>query len=107
MTILGKILLFVVLVLSLVWTGLTVNAYVTRTNWANDAKKWKDLGESAKQSADYQRKLAEDGRNAAAAQIAALRNDLAALQTQLAAQTKAAADFRQQLAQKVDADQQG
>jgi NhaP-type Na+/H+ and K+/H+ antiporter len=33
MTILGKILVFFVLFLSLVWTGLTVNAFATRTNY--------------------------------------------------------------------------
>jgi hypothetical protein len=107
MTILGKILLFFVLILSLIWTGLTVNAYVTRTNWANDAKKWKDQAELAKQSADYQRKLAEDTRNAAAAQIATLRTTISSLQGNLDAQTKSAAEARQQLAQMQDANMAG
>jgi hypothetical protein len=104
MTILGKILLFFVLILSLIWTGLTVNAYVTRTNWANDAKKWKEQAELAKQSADYQRKLAEDTRNAAAAQIATLQTTITTLKGNFDAQAKAAAEARQQLAQKQDAD---
>jgi len=46
MTALGKILVFLVLVLSLVFNALVVNAYVARTNWKTAADK------SAKSAAD-------------------------------------------------------
>jgi hypothetical protein len=46
MTALGKILVFLVLVLSLAFNALVVNAYVARTNWKNASEK------SAKSAAD-------------------------------------------------------
>lgn len=107
MTILGKLLLFLVLVLSLVWTGLTVNAYVTRTNWANDAKKWQDQAKAASDSANYQRKLAEDVRNAAGAQLAVLRNEVAGLTTARETLSREVAAAQKQLADKTAADQLG
>jgi uncharacterized phage infection (PIP) family protein YhgE len=107
MTILGKMLLFLVLVLSLVWTGLTVNAYVTRTNWASEARKWKEQAEAAKQSAEYQRRLAEDTRNAAAAQIANLSNEITALQAARDTLTREYAAASQQAKQILEASQQG
>ncbi len=39
MTILGKLLTFLILVLSLVWNGLALNAYVTRTNWKAESER--------------------------------------------------------------------
>ena len=48
MTALGKMLVFLVLLLSLVFNGLVVNAYVTRTNWKDVADEHKaTAGEAA------------------------------------------------------------
>jgi hypothetical protein len=51
MTAMGKLLVFLVLVLTLVWNGLVVNTYVGRTNWRKEAvesnKKAKEATDSA------------------------------------------------------------
>lgn len=54
MTILGKMLCFLILVLALVWNALVVNAYVTRTNWKAEAER---AQKSAKEAADAANKM--------------------------------------------------
>ncbi|OWK36406.1 hypothetical protein FRUB_08969 [Fimbriiglobus ruber] len=56
----GKMLVIMVLVLSLAWTGLVVNAFVTRTNWQAEAKKFQDKYKEAADSAVAQNKLLSD-----------------------------------------------
>lgn len=75
MTVLGKMLVFLVLVLSLIWNGLVVNGYVTRTNWRNEAKKYQDQAVKAANSATEMKKLLEAEREAAEERIRALRED--------------------------------
>jgi hypothetical protein len=106
MTILGKVMLFFVLILSLAWAGLTVNVYVTRTNWANEAKRWQEKAKEAEQSAQYQRKLAEETRTAAAAREAAMQSRIAALQTSVDQLTQETAQAKQQLDAKLAVQQQ-
>lgn len=69
MTAFGKMLVFLVLLLSLVWNGLVVNAYVTRSNWRAEAKKYQDKAVEAAESAtnlkkllDAEKEAGEDGR---------------------------------------------
>lgn len=51
MTALGKTLTVFIFLLSLAWCWLTVNAYVTRTNWQTQAKVWETHAKSAAQRA--------------------------------------------------------
>jgi len=105
MTILRKVLLFFVLVLSLVWAGLTVNVYVTRTNWANAAGKWQDKAKEAQDSAAYQRKQAEAVRDASAAKVANMQREIDELRTKGDTLTREVAAARQQLNEKITAQQ--
>ena len=96
MTAIGKMLVFLVLVLSLVWNFLTVNAYATRTNWRAEAKRYQAKADEAAKSATTMANLLADERAAAAdarrsleesngqsaRQIERLRTDRAALATQ-------------------------
>lgn len=65
MTAIGKMLVFIVLVLSLMWNFLTLNAYVTRTNWRNEAKKYQDRAGEAALSATKMNELLTSERAAA------------------------------------------
>jgi DNA repair exonuclease SbcCD ATPase subunit len=105
MTILGKVLLFFVMVLSVVWAGLTVNVYVTRTNWANSAQKWQDKAKEAEQSAGFQRKQAEATRDAAAARVTNMQRQIDEFRTQVDTLTKEFAAAKQQLGDKLTAQQ--
>ncbi len=73
MTAIGKLLVFVVLLLSLVWNGLVVNAYVTRANWRAEAEKYRKEYVSASESAAGLKKLLEEERKAADDSRAVLR----------------------------------
>ena len=73
MTILGKMLVFLVLVLTLVWNGLVVNAYVTRTNWRAEAKRSQDKAVEAADSANKMKGLLESERECALTPMRALR----------------------------------
>ncbi len=75
MTILGKLLAILVFILSIAWTALTVNAYVTRTNWQKQAKdaqaKAKEAADAAtamKNLLDTEREAAEEARRSVAAE---------------------------------------
>ena len=71
MTALGKLLVFLVLFLSLIWNFLTINAYATRTNWQKEAKKYQEQAQVAADSAnkmkaqlDAEREAGEDAKRA-------------------------------------------
>jgi hypothetical protein len=66
MTILGKILVFVVLLLSIVWNALVVNSYVARTNWQARAAEYEKKAQEAAASATAMKALVEEERAAAA-----------------------------------------
>lgn len=83
MTILGKMLTFLVLVLAVVWNGLVVNAYVTRSNWRAEVKKYQDKAVEAAESANSQAKLVAAQRDAAADSQRVLREEITRLDTQL------------------------
>lgn len=70
MTALGKTLVIFMLILSLVWCGLTVNAFATRTNWATQAK---DAQDKAKAAADLARQWEEAYKKVVADSDAALK----------------------------------
>lgn len=106
MTIVGKILLFVVLVFSLIWAGLTVNVYVTRTNWANEVKRLQDKVKESADSAAYQRKQAEETLNASAARVQGLQTEVNKLRATNDQLTRNVADAQRQLGDKLTAQQQ-
>jgi len=64
MTALGKLLVFLVLFLSLVWNFLTINAYATRTNWQKEAKKYQEQAQVAADSANKMKALLDAEREA-------------------------------------------
>ena len=66
MTAIGKMLVFLVLVLSLVFNGLVVNAYVTRSNWKKVADEQKATAQKAADAVRSMLKLLEEERAAAA-----------------------------------------
>lgn len=73
MTAFGKLLVFVVLLLSLVWNGLVVNAYVTRSNWRAEAEKYRKAYDEASTSAKNLDALVKEERKAADDSRAVLR----------------------------------
>lgn len=92
MTAIGKMLTFLVLLLSLGWFYLTVNAYVARTNWRAEADRSAKELTKQQQSADTAARLivtdrdaAEDARKA----LVAERDRLASQVTQLTADRRA------------------
>lgn len=91
MNTLGKTLVFFILVLSLVWNYLVVNAYATRTNYKNELEKTQKLYAQAATAATNAEKRAEEQRAAADAAVAQLQADLkAALAREQAALADAA-----------------
>lgn len=100
MTILGKVLVFFVLILSLAWTALTVNAFVTRTNFKkalDDANKKLD---EAAASARNQQKYASDIADTAAVALAQKDEEIKRLTQKVSAETTARATAEKQLADK-------
>jgi hypothetical protein len=75
MTLLGKMLVFIVLVLALIWNALVVNAYATRTNWKAQADKAQKSAQDAAASAGNLRKLVEVEREASEERTRTLRDD--------------------------------
>ena len=57
MTAIGKMLVFLVLFLSLVWNFLVVNAYTARTNWQREAKKYQADAVAAADAANKMKAL--------------------------------------------------
>jgi len=76
MTAMGKMLVFLVLILSLIWNGLVMNAYVTRTNWRAEAKKYQEKAQEAAEAANKQKQLLEAEREAAEDAKRALRAEI-------------------------------
>jgi multidrug efflux pump subunit AcrA (membrane-fusion protein) len=97
MTILGKILVFLVLVLSIVWNALVVNAYVTRTNWQAEAKRAHAKAKEAADSANEMKKLLDEERAAAEEAKRAYRAELERQYSQVAQLLKDRADLNQQI----------
>ncbi|MGL6076600.1 MAG: hypothetical protein ACRC8S_20795 [Fimbriiglobus sp.] len=96
MTAIGKMLVFLVLILSLVWTFLTLNAYSARTNWQKEAKKYQTEAQSAAESATKMRALLEstteaneDAKRAIIQERERYYSQVAQLQTQLTSLTEA------------------
>lgn len=85
MTILGKMLVFLVLVLTLVWNGLVVNAYVTRTNWRAEAKRSQDKAVEAADSANKMKGRLESERESSESAVRVLREENARLYEQVKA----------------------
>ena len=99
MTAIGKMLVFLVLVLSLAWNFLTVNAYVARTNWRAETKRYQGEAEAMQKAAqamkqllDTERDSADDAKRALAqerdrlyAQVKVLEADRNSLNAQYAA----------------------
>jgi multidrug efflux pump subunit AcrA (membrane-fusion protein) len=108
MTALGKILVFVVLVLALVWNALVVNAYVTRVNWKTELDKTQAKLVQAADAANSERAKADRTREAADAVIAQLKEEIARLKTSETTLTASRDDYEKKLAaaQKVEAEAQ-
>jgi polyhydroxyalkanoate synthesis regulator phasin len=96
MTILGKMLVFLVLVLSLVWSGLVVNAFVTRTNWRAESAKAQAKAKEAADSANAMKDLLESEQLAAEDAKRSLREEVARLYEQVAQLNTARNDLNQQ-----------
>jgi hypothetical protein len=75
MTILGKILVFVVLVLSLLWTFLTASAFSARTNWQATAKRYQDEAQKAATAATAMKAQLDAEREASLEQVRVIRED--------------------------------
>lgn len=100
MTILGKVLVFFVLILSLAWTALTVNAFVTRTNFKKALDDSNKKLEEAALSARNQQKYATDLADTAAVAIAQKDTEIQRLTQRLSAEATARATAEKQLADK-------
>ncbi len=87
MTALGKILVFFVLILSVVWNALVVNSYVTRTNYKTELEKEQKLRAEAANSANYERKRADETKAASDAVIAQSESAIRQLRGQIATLT--------------------
>jgi hypothetical protein len=79
MTALGKMMIFLVLLLSLVWTWLTLNAFVTRNNWKVEADYWQTEAKKSAASANEMKKLNDALRDAAKTEKLALEATVASL----------------------------
>lgn len=75
MTVLGKLLVFVVLLLSLAFNGLVVNAYVTRTNWKKIADDNKATAQQAATAVQAMQKLLDEEQAAAAEALRRAREE--------------------------------
>ena len=82
MTALGKMMVIFVFLLSLVWVGLVVNTWATRTNWKAEAEKQSKI---AKENYEGAKSLAEQSkaeRAALEAKVAAMQANVERLQQQ-------------------------
>ncbi len=82
MTVLGKMMVIFVFLLSLVWVGLVVNTWATRTNWKAEAEKQSKV---AKENYEGAKSLAEQSkaeRAALEAKVAAMQANVERLQLQ-------------------------
>lgn len=93
----GKILVFFILILSVIWNYLVVNAYATRTNYKNELEKVQKLYAEAAKSSNASAKLAEEQRAAADATIAQLTADIRSLQARVQAAENDSATYKAQV----------
>jgi Na+-transporting methylmalonyl-CoA/oxaloacetate decarboxylase gamma subunit len=106
MTVLGKVMVFFVLVLSLVWTWLTMNAFVTRTNWKTQYDAAAKELQAANAALDAQAKYYEGQRQAADVTAGQQREEIGRLRQQVAALTKDKDDATAKLTAKLAAEQE-
>lgn len=83
MTTIGKILTFLILILSLAWGYLTVNAFVARTNWRAEANRYQKEATAAADSANKMKTLLDSERDAAEDAKRALQQERERLYTQV------------------------
>ena len=57
MTAIGKMLVFLLLILSLVWNALVINGFAARTNWQREAKKYQAEAVLAAEAANKMKSL--------------------------------------------------
>jgi predicted nucleic acid-binding Zn-ribbon protein len=94
MNTLGKILVFFVMVLSLIWNYLVVNAYATRTNYKTELEKTQKLYAEAAKSAQNSAKLAEEQRAAADSTISQLSAEITSLRARVQAAENDSAGYK-------------
>jgi hypothetical protein len=75
MTILGKILVFVILVLSLLWTFLTASTFAARTNWQARSKQYQDEAQKAATAATSMKALLDSEREESDERVRVIRED--------------------------------
>jgi hypothetical protein len=97
MNTIGKILVFFILILSVIWNYLVVNAYATRTNYKAELDKVQKLYTEAAKSAGAATKLAEEQRAAADATIAQLTSDIRSLEARVKAAENDSATYKAQV----------
>lgn len=99
MTPLGKMLAIFVFLLALVWAWLTVNTFVSRTNWKAEAEKYQQQAVATVEGAESIKREVEAERSATKAKLLAAERDRDAA----IAKTKALADEVVQLKTGIDA----
>jgi hypothetical protein len=92
MTWLGKILAFVVMILALVWMYFTVNVYVTRTNWKNEADKYKKAYQEAIAARESEHRIHQSSDSAYAQKVTAANTTITGQNATVATLTKANTD---------------
>lgn len=97
MNTIGKILVFFVLILSVIWNYLVVNAYATRTNYKNELEKVQKLYGEAAKAAGSSSKLAEEQRAASDATIAQMAADIKSLTERVRAAENDSATYKAQV----------
>jgi hypothetical protein len=98
MTPLGKMLAIFVFLLALVWAWLTVNTFVSRTNWKAEAEKFQKLAVASAEGADSIKREVDAERSATKAKLLAAERDRDAA----IAKTRALADEVTQLKAGID-----
>ena len=83
MTALGKMMVIFVFLLSLVWAGMVVNSWVTRTNWKAEADKQNKIAKENYDGAKSLQEQAKADRSASDAKVAALQANVDRYQQQL------------------------
>jgi len=86
MTALGKTMVIFVFLLTLIWSGLVVNSWVTRTNWKAEADKQNKIAKDNYEGAKAISEQAKADRSASDAKNAALQANVDRLQQQLGEQ---------------------
>ncbi len=86
MTALGKMMVIFVFLLSLVWAGMVVNSWVTRTNWKAEADKQNKIAKENYEGAKSIGEQAKADRSASDAKAAALQANVDRLLQQLVEQ---------------------